>query len=228
MNKQLYFKIIFLSFFGSLMLGCTSNEKSEYETEQSSIDSLTVANPAETDSVLSTFLIREIVKYYNNSADSNGYLTLEESVNTELPLTSENDSILDLVFHPKPDNSDGVPFLSAEIDKNNFLFGDLNNDGKNDVIKSVDENCGGAAFWQTLFTFEAKNDKYELTSVIRASELVSCPEGSLGENFYISEIKNGLLYGTSQCYAKDDAHCCPSIEKETKVAYKFNKLVRID
>lgn len=144
-----------------------------------------------------------------------------------IPLRNETDSLINLSFKEKGDDMAYSNLIISKI-KSNYIFGDLNNDGKVDLIASVNANTGGSGSWDELFVFINENGKYELKTITSSFDLAICKGGSREGQFYPKEIKNGVVIGTSVCYADDDAHCCPSIKKETKVACKKNKLIKIN
>jgi len=87
---------------------------------------------------------------------------------------------------------------------------------------------GGSSSWNDLIVFISENNKYNLKSCTSSFDLASCKGGSHEGQFYPTKIKNGIIIGISDCYTEKDAHCCPSIKKETSVSFKNNKLTRIN
>lgn len=143
-----------------------------------------------------------------------------------IPQRTETDSVINLSFKEK--KGDDMPYSNLSISKikSDYLFGDVNNDGKDDIIASVGADSGGSANWNDLLTFINERDKYELKSVTSSFDLAVCKDGSHDGQFYPKKIKDGIIIGTSICYADEDAHCCPSIKKETKAKFKKDKLVK--
>lgn len=144
---------------------------------------------------------------------------------TGIPQRNETDSLINLSFTGKGDET---PYSNLVISKmkSDYLFGDLNNDGKTDLIASVNSDGGGSATWIEYITFISEDNQYVLKSVTRSFDLSICSGGSHDGQFYPEEIKDGVITGTSICYTDKDAHCCPSIKKESKVVYKQDKLVK--
>jgi hypothetical protein len=144
---------------------------------------------------------------------------------TGIPQRNETDSLINLSFTGKGDETPYSNLMISKM-KSDYLYGDLNNDGKSDLIASVNSDGGGSASWCDLFVFINENDSYVLKSVTSSFDLAICAGGSHDGQFYPKEIKDGIVIGSSICYTDKDAHCCPSIKKETKVHYKKDKLVK--
>lgn len=143
-----------------------------------------------------------------------------------IPQREETDSLINLSFKEKKE--DDMPYSNLTISKikSDYLFGDINNDGKKDIIASVGADGGGSASWNELFVFINENDNYILKSVTSSFDLAVCKKGSHEGQFYPKEIKDGIVIGTSICYTDEDAHCCPSIKKESKAVFKNDKLIK--
>jgi hypothetical protein len=145
-----------------------------------------------------------------------------------IPKIEETDSVINLSFTEISEDELATPYSNISISKikSDYLFGDLNNDGKIDVVASVWSNGGGSATWVEYVTFISEDNQYMLKSVTRSFDLAICNGGSHDGQFYPKEIKDGVINGTSVCYTDKDAHCCPSIKKESRVVFKKDKLVK--
>ena len=145
-----------------------------------------------------------------------------------IPKREETDSLISLSFTENSKDELATPYSNISIPKmkSEYLFGDLNNDGKEDIIASIYADSGGSATWLEYVTLISEDNQYVLKSVASSFDLAICNGGSHDGQFYPKEIKGGIIYGTSVCYTDEDAHCCPSIKKENNVVYKKDKLVK--
>lgn len=137
----------------------------------------------------------------------------------------ETDSLINLSFKEKS-NETSYSNISIPKKKTNYIFGDLNSDGKDDIVASIYADGGGSASWFEYITFIFEDGQYVLKSMTNSFNIAICNDGSHDGQFYPKEINNGVIYGKSICYTDKDPHCCPSIENESKVIYKDGKLVK--
>lgn len=114
--------------------------------------------------------------------------------------------------------------ISQTIDFSKFIGdhvkGDINNDGNDDLIITVMVSGGGSNAWNEIFAFIFQNNRYILKGITHGSKVCGCSDG----NFTPTKIAEGSLYGVSTCWGPEDAHCCPSLEYNTKVAFDGNGL----
>lgn len=137
----------------------------------------------------------------------------------------ENDSLISISFVSK-DEDFFTPLLTVYIPKKkkNYISGDLNKDGLNELLVSIETQGGGQGgnvWWNDIFVFLNVNNSYILSSFKKSPDLCGCKDGY----FYPEKIENGVIKGKSSCYNWDiDAHCCPSLEFETIIKFDQGKL----
>jgi hypothetical protein len=113
-------------------------------------------------------------------------------------------------------------YIPLEKDTKSLFYGDLNNDGLQDLVVAVSTEIG-AGFDQPaeLFVFLNQNNKLTLIDVAEIHGLTHCEDGY----FWPTKIENGNLIGTSYCFKNNDGRCCPSLKYSTKTKLSDNKLV---
>lgn len=140
---------------------------------------------------------------------------------------TENDSVIELSFAntKRSMDNDGQPFLYVTISKiNGFLIGDLTGDKNNEVVALPKLTQGGSGFWQELFVFSREKGSYRYVTSISSMDVARCTRNSYNGIFYPKKISGGFITGRSRCYTDDDASCCPSVDQETRLILKDNKL----
>lgn len=101
-----------------------------------------------------------------------------------------------------------------------IVYGDLDNDGDDDVIAiQLLHPDGGNGWWQKLSVFRNENGKF-----------IAVTDIQVGANMHRSadfkSIKNGRIYFDTMTYDEDkDAACCPSIKGRTSYVLNANKLI---
>jgi hypothetical protein len=113
--------------------------------------------------------------------------------------------------------------------KNDYIYGDLNKDGVNDMIVSIEGYVSFSGYpdnfpYSIIYVFLAQDKKYSLTSKAVSSEICGCQVGV----FYPEEIREGLILGQSKCIAKDDVLCCPSLKYFTRLDFDGKKIKFLD
>jgi len=116
---------------------------------------------------------------------------------------------------------DGAPYGGYYFSKKkeDQLFGDLNADGVDDIVVSVESNSGGNTSYTNYYLFLSKNGKYELANPDSWDIPSQCDKEGYGR-FVLMEISNGKLIGESQCMTENDPRCCPSVIYTT--VFEFN------
>ena len=113
-----------------------------------------------------------------------------------------------------------VPAFEFSSRYNPKFAGDIDKDGKQEIIFTIDEAAGGTYAWKTIFCLKIlPNNQYKL---IQLDYTCPCAVSYIcGENPYpeMTKLVNGNIYIHMACYGEDDAACCPS--SETEKAYKF-------
>lgn len=209
------------------------------------IDTDNVSNVLETDTAhIPEYVVDTVIGHYNDTSwilkseitDSSvsivWYLRAlpeeeivqETGVDTSLIYKSDdtNYSIEGTVADETNNESDilGIGFTIdlSKLTRDNVV-GDINNDGKDDLIITVSTTTGGNAIWQEIFAFVFQENKYVLKGITSASEICGCDIG----DFMPERFEGGRLKGKSICWEPDDAHCCPSHEYETELVFDGQK-----
>jgi hypothetical protein len=113
--------------------------------------------------------------------------------------------------------------------KNEYIYGDLNKDGVNDMIVNIGGYVSISGYpdnfpYSIIYVFLAQDKTYSLTSNAVSSEICGCQLGV----FYPEEIREGLILGQSKCFAKDDVLCCPSLKYFTSLEFDGKKIKFLD
>lgn len=113
------------------------------------------------------------------------------------------------------------------ISKN--ITGDLNNDGKPEIIVLVNEFSGGNSSLVMPYLFSQTTGSWALlsTGVIARNDSDLC-----SSNFDFQRIENGFLVAEMACLAPNDPRCCPSqyykvyfkLSNQELVLYKKEKI----
>lgn len=108
--------------------------------------------------------------------------------------------------------SEGAPYGGYYFSKKkeDQIFGDLNADGVDDIVVSVESNSGGNTSYTDYYLFLSNNGKYELANPDSWDIPAQCDKEGYGR-FVLMEISNGKLIGESQCMTENDPRCCPSV-----------------
>ncbi len=139
------------------------------------------------------------------------------------------DSSLELYFYGTIDSTgtDSMVMMYVIMTTNGSRYpvcrGDMNGDGRPDLVVSVHTEGGGGNTWwdEHLLFLDNGNGGYKLAD----SEPDGAINGCGGGYFSCDTIVHGLLHGTATCYAPGDGHCCPSLEYGVNVKYANGKLV---
>jgi len=187
-------------------------------------------NPPATSAINNQFIDKEIVnqiiegckqEYRKNRIDKS-----IDSIQIEYSDTSVEVKFL---FKEDSDYSNvGVAYISKM--RNDYLHGDLDRDGVDEIICCVSWEGGGSSWWNDILLFKQTKNAYKLIAFQQSPNLCGCKEGtneggSYGGNFYPEKIENGIVIGKSICWTKNDAHCCPSLKFNTTVKFEKNQLV---
>ncbi len=113
--------------------------------------------------------------------------------------------------------------------KNDYIYGDLNKDGVNDMIVNIGGYLSISGYadnfpYSIIYVFLAQDKKYSLTSKAVSSEICGCQLGI----FYPEEIQEGLILGQLNCYTKGDVPCCPSLKYFTRLEFDGKKIKFLD
>ena len=111
---------------------------------------------------------------------------------------------------------------SFPLRANEYLFGDLNDDGQDEVV--LNEVVLGAThgpMMLDIFVFEGNPGAYKKRTCVTAHELSQCNEGA----FTPAKIEKGFLIGTASCFDDDDPMCCPSLAYDLSFKLDGEKFV---
>ncbi len=146
----------------------------------------------------------EVIKSFykeddNNWTRSKNYIELTSS-----------DSILNISYMVTEDKSYDISIVSLQIPirpKNNsgFIFGDLNNDQKEDCLVTVYSEGGwhaSNASNNDIFIFLNEGINYRLAYAFTSSG-----------NYNPALIENNQIIANERTYAPEDGRCCPSLHR---------------
>jgi len=148
-----------------------------------------------------------------------------------MQIYEDSDSLIGVSFCVKPENKNDSDIPQRDIDasiskrKRDYISGDIDNDGSDEIICSVEADGGGTMYWHDIFVFSLVNKKYQILTVKESSKLCGCTESAYPPVFYPKKIIGGLIYGTSICWDKDDIHSSPSLKYNTSLKFEKGKLV---
>ncbi len=220
MNKILLF-ILFLSACASPTAPANNNKLSATPVKTA------VEQPKlpENRTLIEKEIVARIAEYYRNE--------YKDAVMS----TSESDTLTEITFYGVPeggDVKDSVFLLVASISKlkTDYIYGDLDNDGKEEIVCSVLTEGGGAGgniWWNDLFVFRKEDNKYQLLTTTVSPAVCGCDgNDETGGDFYPEKIENGIIAGKSVCWAEGDGHCCPSLNFKARVKLEKGVLVFLD
>lgn len=209
--------------FGNLF---KSKEKKEQEKQQKIIDSLKNLNV--TDSSIS-----------DKKSDPT---VTENAVEDSLLAPVISNMIVNFIIsenkpeNPKITKTAGSNYFDLQLDfgqgmRSSFYFstlkqdhaiGDLNNDGKKDLVLKLYSNTGGNSDYLDLCVLTQSATGWKLMAVHSSSEeeIKGCDIGQ----FIPLTIENGLLIGESLCFTETDPRCCPSLKYKTTLKWINNEL----
>ena len=122
------------------------------------------------------------------------------------------------------DFGDGIRSSSFfSKDKKDHVEGDLNGDGKEDMILLLSTQSGGNTEFLDLLIFihqEGKGPVLEKVYPSSDPELKGCEIGQ----FIPEKIEQGIITGQSLCFTDSDPRCCPSLKYSTQLKWMNGKL----
>lgn len=172
---------------------------------------------------LTDTMLAQIVSYYRKEYGN-------DSTRME---TSRSDTILEVSFTNTGGDSDDyhgilfIAYISLVVDINPAIHGDMNGDGKDDILFTVHTEGGGGGgnmWWDDHFLFLANPaGQYTLGDVESDGEIM---DGS--GYFFPKEIANQTITGIGNGYTDTDGHCCPSLYYRMHVRFTNGKLTTAD
>jgi len=120
------------------------------------------------------------------------------------------------------------PNETITIPKSHRLIkGDINGDLKDDFVVSVMTGYGASGFDYTIFIYLSSPGGLQFYKMYNASDLAFCQQqGAYASYFIPTQIKNSVLYGTSECFLADDVRCCPSLRYSTEFIFNNGLIFR--
>lgn len=105
---------------------------------------------------------------------------------------------------------------------NDFLEGDLNNDGYNDLVVCIPWHQGSRPRLD-IHCYVTVNKQLKFFKMYTANELGVCNNvvTDTSGRFFPEKIENGFLVGHTDCLQSGDPGCCPSLEMISY--FRFNK-----
>ena len=141
-------------------------------------------------------------------------------------VTIKNDSVLDHTYYSIPESEEDYSgflmgaSMPVRVNDSSIVYGDLNNDGLDDMIVLVNTEGGGGGgnvWWVDYFVYLKADEGYQFKTVQTNWEMSGCT-GFFG----IDKIENNVIYGESTCYAEEDGRCCPSLSYLTQLKFENN------
>lgn len=144
-----------------------------------------------------------------------------------------SDTLLELSFEDTTNKSNDyqgtlfVAYISLVTDINPIVTGDINGDGRRDMLISIPTEGGGGGgniWWNDHFLFIADgNGEDTLIDVKSDGEIL---DGS--GYFSPKEIANQVITGIGNEYDESDGNCCPSLYYRIRVQLSNGHLSVID
>jgi hypothetical protein len=100
-----------------------------------------------------------------------------------------------------------VEAYAFPLSEDEYLFGDLNGDGKEEIVLYHEVMGATGPAMLDIFIFEGAPAAFKLLYFATAHEVSDCETGA----FEPLAIVNGEIHGTAKCFAADDPRCCPSL-----------------
>jgi len=108
------------------------------------------------------------------------------------------------------------------------LFGDLDNDGIQEVIFEVEVTAGGTAAWKEIYCLKYINTEkfliFKLDFPCPCSE-ISYDSDCRDSNPNIIGNKKNIIEIESPCFKEMDAECCPSNMKKARYIFEGTELI---
>lgn len=94
-----------------------------------------------------------------------------------------------------------------------FIEGDINNDGYNDLIVCIPWHIGSRPKLD-IHCYITTNKQLKFFKMYTANDLGICNNNKTDTSgkFFPSKIENGYLLGQTDCFQSGDPGCCPSLE----------------
>lgn len=162
-----------------------------------------------------------MVDYYN---DNYGVSTIL--------VETKGDTLRGLNYYAQPEyegEDHGFILMAVDVPRRigskGIHYGDLNNDGLEDMIIPVHTEGGGGGgnvWWTDLFVFFKQNKEYKFITTKSNWGVSGCDNYGF---VFFEKIENNIIYGESTCYAEEDGRCCPSLTFKTKFKLKNKEFV---
>lgn len=100
-----------------------------------------------------------------------------------------------------------VEAYSFALSEEEYLFGDLNGDGRDEIVYYQQVMGATGPAMLDIFIFEGAPGAYQLLYQTPTFAISSCETGA----FQPLVVINGEITGTAKCFADNDPRCCPSL-----------------
>ncbi|MFY8128991.1 MAG: hypothetical protein ACOVMM_11480 [Chitinophagaceae bacterium] len=143
-----------------------------------------------------------------------------------------NDGAIKLEYYDTTDNFPSFAPTTIIPACKNFIEGDLNNDGLNDLIISVFYNYESLPKLRN-YLYITQNNHLTFYKTFTIDELAFCSNVKKNKRrFYPKKIVNGRLIGQTECVQDDETGCCATVKYVTYFTFdkwfKFEKNESID
>jgi hypothetical protein len=127
--------------------------------------------------------------------------------------------------------TDGEEFPESEVEAYSFptseeayMFGDLNDDGRDEILRYQEVMGATGPAMLDIFIFEGEPGAYRLLFNAPAFSVSACDVGT----FEPHEIVNGEIVGVAKCFAESDPRCCPSLAYRLRLKWNGQGLDIVD
>jgi hypothetical protein len=117
-----------------------------------------------------------------------------------------------------------VEAYSFPLSEEEYLFGDLNADGRDEIVLYQQVMGAAGPAMLDIFIFEGTPGQYRLLFHTPAFAVSSCETGA----FQPVAIINGEITGTAKCFADSDPRCCPSLVFSMRLKWNGKSLELIE
>ena len=129
-------------------------------------------------------------------------------------VVDSSNGVIDLSY-VNANNEPSFAPLTEIPETKNFIEGDLNKDGCNDLVISVYHSQNGRPRLD-IYCYITQNKQLQFYKMYTGRQLGICKNVSdTSGRFFPAKIVNGEFIGGTDCYKKNDPGCCPSLEMIT-------------